>query len=243
MGNKTLVFAHRGASGERPENTMAAFQRAVEMGAQGIECDVQLSKDGELVVIHDETLHRTTSGKGFVKDHTLEQLKNLDAGSWFGKEFSKERIPLLEELLELVRKHNRLLNIELKTGIIDYPGLEEKVLSLVDRFGIKDNIILSSFNHYSLVKVRELDKTVKMGALYMEGLYEPWKYVKALDCQYGHPFYLAVRPEIVQGYKAYGLGVNTFTVNEINQAKQLIAIGVDGIITDYPDRILGLVNQ
>ncbi|MFZ5354454.1 MAG: glycerophosphodiester phosphodiesterase [Bacillota bacterium] len=237
----TLVYGHRGASGTAPENTMSAFIRAVEEGCHGIECDVQLSKDGKLVICHDERLERTTDGKGFIKDYSYDELKLLDAGSWFSHEFAGERIPLLDELLELIKKAGIIINIELKNGIILYPGMEKMVIDSLKNHGLLEKAIISSFNHYSIYEIKKLYKNVKAGALYMEGLYEPWEYMSKLGCECAHPFYLAVKPEIAAGYKKAGYEINTFTVDDPNYAKQLAMMGVDGIITNYPEKILAVL--
>jgi glycerophosphoryl diester phosphodiesterase len=234
----TLVYAHRGASGVAPENTMSAFRKAVELDCDGIECDVQLSKDGKLVICHDEMLDRTTNGKGFLKDYTYDELSKLDAGSWFSSDFTGERLPLLDELLELVAKSGIMINIEMKTGIIQYPNLEALVIESVKNHRLRDKTIISSFNHYSLYEVKKIDKEIKTGALYMEGLYEPWNYLSTINCEFAHPFYLAVKPEIVLGYKKANYGINVFTVDDTNTAVQLAVLGVNGIITNYPDIIL-----
>ena len=149
------VYAHRGASAYAPENTLPAFALAMEQGADGIELDIHLTKDGELVVIHDEKVDRTTNGTGLVKDYTLAELRGLCADN--GMEgFSEARIPTLREVLALVRPGNMKVNIEIKTGILWYDGIEEKALRLVQDMGMQDRVIWSSFNHYSIEKVRQL---------------------------------------------------------------------------------------
>ena len=142
------VYAHRGASAYAPENTLPAFALAMEQGADGIELDIHLTKDGELVVIHDEKVDRTTNGTGLVKDYTLAELRGLCADN--GMEgFSEARIPTLREVLALVKPSDMMVNIEIKTGILWYDGIEEKALRLVQDMGMQDRVIWSSFNHYS----------------------------------------------------------------------------------------------
>jgi glycerophosphoryl diester phosphodiesterase len=233
-----LVYAHRGASGYAPENTMAAFKEAVELGSHGIECDVQMTKDRRLVICHDETLERTTDGKGLIKDLSYNEVRELDAGSWFDSKFRNERIPRLLELLELVKDAGLLLNIEIKSGIVQYPGIEQKVLAQVAAFGLQAKVIISSFNHYAVKKCKEISPSVKTGILYMEGLFEPWNYMKSLDCECAHPFYMALTAEISREFKARGYIINVFTVNDPKTAIELARMGADGIITNYPDRIL-----
>jgi glycerophosphoryl diester phosphodiesterase len=237
------VYAHRGASGYAPENTMAAFKKAVELGSHGIECDVQMTKDGKLVVTHDEMIDRTTDGKGFIKDITFEELTKLDAGSWFDKEFCGQRVPLLTELLQLIKETGLLLNIEIKSGIVIYPGIEEKVLEEVEAYGIQDKVIISSFNHYSINRIKQLAPSVKTGILYMEGIFEPWNYMKTVGCECAHPFYMALKPEIAGEIKKRGFLINVFTVNDPEHGASMAAMGVDGIITNYPDKILKIVQQ
>ena len=167
--NTCLVFAHRGSKCNRPENTLAAFQEALRIKTDGIELDVHLSKDDQLVVIHDEKVNRTTSGKGRVRNLTLAELKQLDAGSWFDERFQGERIPTLHEVLDLlISEHfTGFLNIELKTDIINYPGIEEKVLGLVSQQSLPFTIIYSSFNINTLQKLHALG--VKDEIAYLAG--------------------------------------------------------------------------
>lgn len=238
-----LVYAHRGASGYAPENTMAAFKKAVELGSHGIECDVQMTKDGKLVICHDETLERTTDGKGLLKDLSYDEIKELDAGGWFDRKFKNERIPQLSELLKLVKDNGLLLNIEIKSGIVQYPGIEQKIMAEVGAFGLTSKVIISSFNHYAVKKCKEINPSVKTGILYMEGIFEPWNYMKSLGCECAHPFYMALVPEISRELKARGHIINVFTVNDLKAAIELVKMGVDGIITNYPDRILEALKK
>ncbi len=240
MFGKTIIYAHRGASGTAPENTMAAFRKAVEVGSHGIECDAQMSKDGKLVVCHDELLNRTTNGKGFIKDMNYDAIKALDAGSWFDPGFAGERIPLLEELLELVKSSGIYLNIELKTGVVLYEGIEDRVVEMVRSYGLQEKVILSSFNHYSIYDVKQKYPEILTGALYMEGLYNPWNYFDTLGCDCAHPFYLAAQPPIIQGLLQHGYTINAFTIDDPKTAAQLCQLGVEGIITNYPERMLNI---
>ncbi|EOS54525.1 glycerophosphodiester phosphodiesterase [Paenibacillus barengoltzii] len=236
-----INFAHRGAAGYYPENTMLAFAKALELGATGIETDVQMTRDGELVLIHDETLQRTAGTPEWVKDLTLTEIKQREAGSWFREEFAGERIPTLEELLDLVRNTDTIVNLELKTGVVLYPGIEQKVLDTVRRFGLSERIIISSFNHYSLVECKKLAPDIRTGILYMEGLYEPWDYAKRVGADALHAYQYALTPELVAEAKANGVVYHPFTVNDTKLMQALIAAGVAGIITDYPDRLAELL--
>lgn len=229
----TKVIAHRGASAEAPENTLAAFQLAIEQGADGIELDVHMTKDGELVVIHDETLERTTTGKGCIVAHTYQQISSYDAGSWFSDRHAKERVPRLVDVLELLKGKNLLLNIELKTGYVQYPGIEEKLIELLAEYNSQD-VIVSSFNHYSLRSLKKIAPHIPIGLLYMEGLVEPWLYAQRLGAHSLHPLYLNIMPELVIGCKQADIKLFPWTVDDTGVMQQIHNAGVDGIITNKP---------
>ncbi|MNC12257.1 Glycerophosphoryl diester phosphodiesterase [compost metagenome] len=239
--NSIINFAHRGASAVCPENTMAAFRKSLELGATGIETDVQMSSDGGLVLIHDESLKRTAGADGYVKDKTLSQLLELDAGSWFGPEFKGERLPTLEELLDLLQERDTVLNIELKNGFFMYPGMEEKVIAAVRDYGMSERVVLSSFNHYSLAYCKSLAPEIRTGILYGEGLYRPWDYAATLQADALHAYHYAVLPEFVSEASEHNVVYHPWTVNDPGRMKELIDAGVAGIITDYPDVLAGLL--
>ena len=165
-----IIYGHRGASKYAPENTFAAYNKAVDMGVDGIEIDVHKSKDGHLIVCHEEKVDRTTDGEGFIKDLTLEEIRKLDAGRWFSEEFQGERIPLLDEVLKFVKDKNLLLNIEIKNGPIFYDEIEEDIVKAVRAYDLVENTIISSFNHYSLAYIKNIDKQFKTGILYIAGM-------------------------------------------------------------------------
>lgn len=233
--NRPIIYGHRGASQYAPENTFAAYKKAIEMGADGIEIDIHKSKDGHLIVCHDERVDRTTNGKGYIKDLTLEEINSLDGGSWFSEEFRGEKIPLLEEVLEFVKKENILLNIELKNGPIFYDGIEEDLIELVKAFNLVEHTIISSFNHYSLNHIKNIDKQFKIGILYIAGMIEPWEYARKVGASYIHPLYLTINEEVVLKSQKNGIKVNTFTVNIEEEIELMQSFKVDGIITDCPD--------
>lgn len=237
-----LNYAHRGASGYFPENTMLAFRKAVEMGCDGIETDVQMTKDGVLVLIHDERVDRTTNGSGLVKDFTYNELLSLDAGLWKSTQFRGLKIPTVEELLLLARDTGIRLDFEIKTGIIRYEHIEEKLIQLIYKYGWQDHVILSSFNHYSMVRCKEIAPGLKTGLLYMEGLYRPSFYARTAQADALHPYYLAVTEGIVHEAQTEGLLVNTFTVNDPLTMRKLVRMGVDGIITNYPDKLKAAIS-
>lgn len=242
--NKTKIIAHRGASAYAPENTMAAFRKALDMKADGIELDVHLTKDNHIVVIHDLKVDRTSNGSGMIIDMTLEELKQLDFGSWFSEEFAGEKIPTLEEVLELLKGWDGLLNIELKIvkpGL--YEGLEKKVVDMVKSYNMLDNTIISSFNHYSLANVKKIEPNMKIGLLYSAGIYEPWNYAASLNADAIHPNYLSIVPEIVEGCHAHNIQVNPYTVDLPEHIAYMLKAKVDGIITNVPDIAIQIRDQ
>ena len=208
----TKNFAHRGFSGKYPENTMLAFEKAIEAGADGIENDVHLTRDGEVVVIHDERVDRTTDGTGFVKDFTYEELMKLDASYTF-KEYGVQHIPTLREYMELVKDKDIITNIELKTGVFEYPGIEKNVYDMIMEYGLKDRMIISSFNHYSILRMKALDPTIKCGLLEESWLINAGAYVASTGVECYHPMYKNMTPEVVAEIKSRGLEINTWTVN------------------------------
>ncbi|MCY6483418.1 glycerophosphodiester phosphodiesterase [Clostridium aestuarii] len=238
-----INYAHRGASAYYPENTMIAFEKSIELGATGIETDVQMTKDGVLILIHDETINRTTNDKGFVKDFTYEELRNLDAGSWFSDEFKGIKIPPLKELMDFLQdKKNIKLNIELKNNIIIYDKIEEKVIKMIYEYGMQDRIILSSFNHYTLRQCKKISKKIKIGLLYTAGLYQPEKYARRLGAEALHPYFYAVNSHhIIKRIKKSGIMLNPYTIDEEKDMKRFIDLNVDGIITNYPDKLKNIL--
>ncbi|ADU94790.1 glycerophosphodiester phosphodiesterase [Geobacillus sp. Y412MC52] len=230
----TLIFAHRGAAGTHPENTMAAFIEAEKAGADGIELDVQLTKDGEVVVIHDETVDRTTDGSGWVKDITYRELRRLNAAAMWDGKHGHCPIPHLEEVLAWLSSTRMAVNIELKNSLIAYETLEQKTISLVRRYGLEKRTILSSFNHHSMRLCRTLAPEIETALLYIEPLYDPWTYVRAMNADGVHPHYRTVTAEFAAEARRRGVAVRPFTVNKRNVMKTMFAYGVDAVFTDYP---------
>ena len=228
------VFAHRGASHYAPENTLPAFALAAAQGADGIELDVHLSKDGELVVIHDETLDRTTNGTGLVRDHTLAQLQALCADNHMPG-FADARIPTLREVLALVRPTPLLVNIELKTGVLWYEGIEQKALDLVREMGMADRVIWSSFNHYSIETVRQLAPEAETAYLYSDIICGVERYAAAHGVRGLHPGLPNVKMrDFLHTYLASGLAVRVWTVDAAADLRWLLAAGADVITNDPP---------
>ena len=240
--NRPLIFAHRGASGYLPENTMPAFEKAVEMGADGIELDIHKTKDGQLVVIHDEKIDRTSNGKGYVKDYTLEELRRYNYNS-LHPECEKADIPTMREVFELIKPTDLCINIELKTGVIFYDGIEEDIVKMTKEFGMEDRVIYSSFNHYSIMKIKELAPEARTGFLYMDGTLNMPEYGKEHGVEALHPaLYNVQYPNFVERCKELGLKINAWTVNSKQYLHMACEMGLDGIITNYPDVALDIVN-
>jgi Glycerophosphoryl diester phosphodiesterase len=240
---RSLNIAHRGFSGKYPENTMIAFEEAVRAGCDGIETDLHMTKDGIIVICHDEKLDRTTDGKGFIVDYNYRELKQFNAGARFSEGIFNEKIPTLDEFLDFVKEKGLVINMELKNNIINYAGLEESVIKKVHEYRLEENVILSSFNHYSMLKVKKLEQGIKTGLLYAATLYNVHEYAKGLNADAVHPFFPAVQDKnIVKEIKESGLMINTYTVNEKVYMKQLMELGIDGIITNFPDRMKELLG-
>lgn len=228
-------FAHRGFSGKYPENTMLAFEKAVEAGADGIELDVQLSKDGEVVIIHDETLDRTTDGKGFVVDYTYEELSKFDASYIYRESGKINKIPTLREYFEMVKDKNIITNVELKTGVNEYYGIEEKVWNLIKEYKLEDRIIISSFNHYSILKMKKIAPQLKYGLLTETWYVNPGKYTAELGVQCYHPQFAIMTKDMVKELKDNKIEINVWTVNKEKDIRDMIEKGIDGIIGNFPD--------
>ncbi|MDN3451872.1 glycerophosphodiester phosphodiesterase family protein [Planococcus sp. APC 3906] len=234
--------AHRGASGHAPENTMEAFQKGFEMKADYIEIDVQMTKDGELVVIHDTTVDRTTDGTGKVGDLTLAEIRQLDAGSWFGEAYAGEKVPTFEEVLDEFRGKVGIL-IELKAPEL-YPGVEAKIAdALIERNMDTPNnekIIIQSFNHESMKTSKELLPNISHGVL----LGGNWANVTeeqlaqfAAYADYFNPSMYIVTEELVDDVHEAGMDIYPYTSRSQEQALRLFDLNVDGIITDYPEHV------
>lgn len=239
---KTKVWAHRGASGYAPENTLEAFELAAKQQADGVELDAQLTKDGEIVVLHDETLDRTSDASGFVRDYTLAELKKYRFNKTF-PEYKDAVIPTLAEVYELLRPTGMEINVEIKTGIFFYPGIEEKLHKLEQEMGMKGKIIYSSFNHYSVMKMKKLDPEAKVGLLYADGFQDVPGYAARLGADALHPALYNLQYEgFLEECRKRGLLLHVWTVNEEEEMRYLVREGIDAIITNYPDvarRIVG----
>ena len=242
--NKPVVWAHRGASGYLPENTLPAFQKAVEMGAYGIELDIHKTKDGQLVVIHDEKIDRTSNGKGYVRDYTLEELRRYNYNATMPEACAHADIPTMREVFELIKPTNLHINIEIKNGVYFYEGIEEDIIAMTKEFDMEDRVIYSSFNHYSIMKVQELDPEAHTAFLYMDGTLDMPEYGRDHKVEALHPaLYNVQYPNYVEKCHEYGLKINSWTINSKQYMKMACEMGIDGIITNYPDTAMEIVDK
>ncbi|HET8578436.1 MAG TPA: glycerophosphodiester phosphodiesterase family protein [Methylomirabilota bacterium] len=230
--SRPLVIAHRGASADAPENTIAAFELALEQGADGLEMDIHLSKDAHPVIIHDFTLERTTNGVGPVGGRTVRELKRLDGGGWHSRPFQGQRIQTLQEVLERFRDRTRFW-LELKGGSDLYPGIEERVVSMLEIYEVQDRALVQSFDHGALERIRALSREVRVGALVGQApLPPPTSLPAGADALC--PGVDLVTLDAVEALRGAGRECYVWTVNEPAQMDRLVAWGVNGIITDRP---------
>lgn len=238
-----IIYGHRGARGHAPENTLLAFDLAFDLGAEGIECDAQLSADGQVIIIHDDTVNRTTNGRGSVSKMSFEALRALDAG-WQNR--LSQRVPTLEETLALVRRRGGLLNLELKAeSDDDAVAVGESVAYALNALPSNDSLrvklLISSFNLPAVERIRELAPWVRTAALYGG---RAWtratmlETARRLGVEAIHPHPRILTPETVRAAHEVGLQVNVWTANRLSTIRQLIAWEVDGVFTDYPERVV-----
>jgi glycerophosphoryl diester phosphodiesterase len=235
--DRVLNLAHRGASYDAPENTLPAFRLALQMQADGVELDAQLSKDGEVVIIHDFTLDKTTNGHGPVRHKTLAELKNLNAGRHFSADFTDVPIPTLAELFTEIGPA-LLYNIELKTTSFTDQGLEAEVIRLIEDHNLQHRVMVSSFNPFALGRAYRINPKIKRGLLWSPTLpfYLRWQLFRWLARpDMVHPQWQAVTPTLIEKEHKRGLPVNVWTCNEPTDMANLIQMGVDSIMTDRPD--------
>ncbi len=243
-----LVLAHRGASAYAPENTLAAFRLARELGADGIELDVQLCQDRVPVVIHDDTVDRTTDGKGRVSDLTIGEIAQLDAGGWKTEDYRGEPIPTLAQVFDALsdwlhpvgRARPCFINVELKTERVFTDGLEREALNVIARYGVQRNILLSSFSALSLYRAKQINARLARGFLYdasmpiyLRGAWTRW----LASPQALHPEHSMIDARYMEWARRKKLQVNTWTVDDPDTARRLASLGVNAIITNKPDVI------
>jgi glycerophosphoryl diester phosphodiesterase len=244
---RPLIIGHRGASGHAPENTLAAFSLATEMGADGFELDVALSADGVPVVLHDDTLQRTTNGSGQVSATSLAELKKLDAGyaARFGQQFAGERLPTLAEVFEAA--HPRaIINVELKHDRTPGRLLARQVVALIHAHNMAERVFISSFQFSNLKRVNELDAGLVIGVLYTLGAFAPRverRLKGAFEFTAHHPSRFGLTAARIRWCHERGRQVNAWTVNSPADLRRLMLAGVDGVITDFPAVALQVRQQ
>lgn len=231
------IFAHRGASRRAPENTMPAFKLAYCLGTEGIETDVQLTKDDIPVLIHDEEVKRTTNGTGFVKDFTFNQLKQLDAGSWFSKEFAGVSIVSLDKFLQWIHDKPLCLNIELKNNKIDYKNLETIVYERIDYYQLLNRTILSTFNPNSIKRLKGF-KDVEIALLTSKKNKNLVSHACELGVNAIHIKYYLLNQFLVEKSHRENMAIRVFTVNKFAHVKKCLSFGCNGVFTDVPDKAL-----
>lgn len=234
---KPIIIGHRGGRGIAPENTLASFQLAVDLGIDGVEFDVQRTKDGHLIVFHDENVERVTDGTGMVEDLTLDELKRLDVGRKFDERFAGERIPTLDEAFAFLKKTDLLLFLEMKEPW-RYPGIEEQIVAAIRKFDLVERVQVRSFYHDALHTIFHTHPDIPLSSLWLDRLPTDdevtFKTVNAL--------YSLYTPGAIAHLHSRGQKATAWVVDDLDVAKLLIAEGIDGLTTDYPDQLVALVD-
>lgn len=233
------VIGHRGACGDAPENTLASFRKAKEEGVRWIEFDVMLTACKEAIVIHDETIDRTTNGQGNVADLTYTQLKTFDAGSWFNPRFARETIPTLDEVLRFFQENNLLPNIEIKPPAGNEEITVSKVLEILKNYPqLKPALLISSFSLDVLTTVRKHDSSIMLGFLMHDWMPDWRQHCEALQCSSVNVNHEILTSTVVKELKTFGVPVTAYTVNDVDRANLLYSWGLDALFTDFPGLIL-----
>jgi glycerophosphoryl diester phosphodiesterase len=241
---RPTLIAHRGDKTHAPENTLAAFKLAAEKGADAIEFDVQLTADGSVIVIHDQTVDRTTNGTGRISSLPLAALRDLDAGAWFSEQFCGERIPTLDEVFETVSKH-LYMNVELKNYSTPNDNLVSKVVEQVKKHAVQNRILFSSFLAHNLRKARLLEPEVPRGLLTMRGWLGFWGRSFGWRGDYFalHPNLAEVNSKLIDRVHVAGKRIHVYTVDAEEDLKKMINLGVDGIFTGDLEVALRLLGR
>jgi glycerophosphoryl diester phosphodiesterase len=234
--NAPLVIAHRGASLVAPENTLIAFRTAAELGADAVELDAKLTADGHVVVHHDRTLDRTTDGTGPLSARTLEELQRLDAGSHLDTKYAGERIPTLKQVFQEIGDR-LLINVELTNYAHPFDNLPEVVVQMAHEFDLMRRVLISSFNPIALIRIRRLAPEIALGLLVMaeQPAWLVTVFRSKIPYQAYHPSFPMVHEQLIKHEHALGHRVNVWAVNDEDQIKDMLKLGVDGVITDAPD--------
>lgn len=239
---RPLIIGHRGAAGEAPENTLASFALALRQGAEAIELDIHFSADGEIVVCHDATVNRTTDGAGAIAELTVPELKKLDAGRWFDGRFAGEPLPLLDEVFAMIPSEI-MINVEIKCPYS--PRLEERFLELLKQYSRLESVVVSSFDHKTLLRLKHAEPRLRIGLLYTANFADHRKMAEAtgMEVYSLHPYFRLIEPEDVKDAVEHGLQVYPYTLNEPTDLQWAVNAGMSGIITDYPARLKALLDQ
>ena len=234
-----MRIAHRGLAGLYPENTLLSFEKCLEYSPDAIELDVQLTKYGKLVVFHDEELLRTTGTKGWVKDVTLSELKELNAA--YGYDFPKQEIPTLDEYFYLIKDRDILTFVELKNSFVTYPGLEEKVLEVIDEHERRGSVIIYSANHYSVMKFKEMAPDIEICFPFDNWIFDYGEYCEKRGVTITIPYYKAMTPELIADFHEHWVKVYPWTVDDRDEMLAMLKMGTDGLLTNRID-ILSTIN-
>jgi glycerophosphoryl diester phosphodiesterase len=242
--SRPIVIAHRGDKVNAPENTLSAFKLAAEMGADAVEFDVKLTSDGQVVILHDQTVDRTTNGIGNIASLTLSAASKLEANVQFPGQFPGEKIPTLDDVFETVGRHLHM-NVELTNYATPGDSLVFKVVEVIKKHGLQERVLFSSFLARNLRKASELLPVVPRGLLTISGLLGFWGRTLGWRGDYYalHPYLTDVNPGMIDRVHASGKRINVWTVNAENDMKNMIGLGVDGIITDNPAQALRLLGR
>ena len=246
--SKSLIIAHRGANKYAPQNTLPAFKKAYELGCDGFETDVHITKDGKVVICHNYTINETSTGKGKVADMTLDELRNYDFGSYYSNKFEGTQIPTLDEFLSFVETTNiSVLNIEIKSPKESNTAIVKETIKAVKEHNLFDKLLISSFDPKILIEAKMLDSKCKTGFLYspksptlLQMIWRQLRFTKSIGCEFVHPHYSFVNKKFVEDAHKMGIGVNPWTVDDTFNIDRLLKIGCDGIITDLPDVVGGM---
>lgn len=238
-----INIAHRGFSGEYPENTILAFQKALELGVDAIELDVHLSSDGEVMIFHDEDLERTTGETGLIKDYSYARLCKLDAAASYHGKFGRNPIPTLNEYLELIQGWNITTFLELKNSVIVYPNLEEKVAECIYKFGVQKNTIVFSANHPSVKFFGQLAPDVPLLFPFDNWIFGYGAYCKEHGISKCMPYFRALTIEVISEIQEHGIAIYPWIIDEVDDMKNMIKLGMDGILTNRPDRLKMIIEN
>ena len=245
------IISHRGANKYAPQNTLPAFERSLQLGVDGFETDVHMTKDGVPVICHNYTINATSNGMGSISSFDVEDLRKFDFGSYYSPQFKGTKIPLLDEFLDLVASSDiEIMNIELKSPRERETGIVEKTIEAVKAHNLFKRLLISSFDSKLLVEAKKIDSRCQTGYLYCPNhmdvpvaMINPVAAAKKIGADALHPMDIYVSPLYVKLAHKAGIKVNVWTINSENKIRKMIKYGVDGIITDCPDRVRSVMNK